>query len=316
MAFATFPEFTTLTLKDREEYEELIKDFPPVADISFSGLMGWWGVEHPPKISLLNGNIVILYFLRTSPNSSGYSLIGVQNVDESLCVLLDYIREHGERTRLVHVPEFVILSMEYPELFSFRPERNYDEYIISLSSFYPLEQSTRFQRNRVLSFMEKVQDQRVQVEYLDLGLDENRKLLLECFNDWPPKGINKLTPKEEESFRYALEHGATIGLRGVGLKISGQIEAFILFQAPVDKSYITLEYMKVSYARLNTLHFAAYMFAEWFACQDVKYINLCMDYGKPILRVTKLALQPVNFFRKYTIEPQGQAVLSAAKVIS
>lgn len=313
MSFATFPEFTTLTFDDKESYEALIEKYPPVADISFSGLMGWWGAERPPKISLLNGNIVILYFSRVNPNIPEYSFIGTNDIDESLCLLLDYIAECGDPVRLVHVPEFVALNMQYPELFRFRPERNYDEYVISLSSFYPLEGSTKFQISRVISFMEKIPQHRVQVEYLDLASPANVQLLTNSFGSWPAKGINKLTPKEEESFLYALRHGAKIGLRGVGLKINGELEAFILFQAPTDKRYITLEYMKVSYRRVNTLHFAAYMFAEWFAHQDVEYINLCMDYGRPILRVTKLALQPVNFFRKYTIEPQKQYVRAAVK---
>jgi hypothetical protein len=49
------------------------------------------------------------------------------------------------------------------------------------------------------------------------------------------------------------------------------------------------------------------MFTEWFVQQGVNYINLGMDFGKPILRVAKVALRPVNFFRKYTIQPSLDA---------
>jgi len=36
--FATFPEFSRLTLSDREKWETLIKDYPPYISFSFADL--------------------------------------------------------------------------------------------------------------------------------------------------------------------------------------------------------------------------------------------------------------------------------------
>jgi len=47
----------------------------------------------------------------------------------------------------------------------------------------------------------------------------------------------------------------------------------------------------------------AYTFAKWFAEQNVSYVNVSADYGMLRLRMFMLTLAPVNFFRKYIVEP-------------
>ena len=106
-----------------------------------------------------------------------------------------------------------------------------------------------------------------------------------------------------------------LGLKNVCLSIDDELHGFLLFQAPYDRRYVTLEYGRISYKLPHIFNFASYMFAEWFVEQDVGYINLCMDYGKPMLRVAKLALSPVNFFRKYTLEPVRLSATSEPRLV-
>lgn len=300
----TFPKFSTLTIADKQEYEQLIKNYPPIADISFAGLMGWWGLYRAPEVALLNGNLIIRYALEGNDGDSGLSLIGTNDVDETVCFLFDYLKERGESPQLVHVPEFVVQNMQYPELFEFEGERNYDEYIISLSKFYPLEGSSHYQQQRVRKCIAKLHNSRVTAGPLDLDERKNRELLLNSVRDWPVRGINNLSKRENDALRNAITNATNLGLHNVCLTIDGVVHGFILFQAPHDRKYVTLEYVRVSYAIPYILNFMSFMFAEWMAKQEVEHVNLCMDYGKPILRVAKLALGPVNFFRKYKIKPQ------------
>jgi hypothetical protein len=315
MSFKPFPQFSHLTFGDIKEYERLIKDFPPIADISFAGVMGWWGLRIAPEISILNGNLVISYLLEGDDKHSGLCLVGMNNIDESICTIFDYLKEQGRKPRLVHVPEFVIDNMRYPELFNFRGERDYDEYIVNLSKFYPLGQSSRYQKHRVDRFVEKMGDRRVQVGPIDLSRRENQTILLDSVQSWPVKGINSLTERENEALRNAIMHAEDLGLHNVCLSIDNELHSFLLFQAPFDKRYVTLEYVRMSYKLPHIFNFATYIFSEWFVEQDVEYVNLCMDYGKPILRVAKLALSPVNFFRKYTLEPVREPATSAPKLV-
>lgn len=314
MAFATFPEFTTLTWAHKDEYQALIKDYPPIADISFVALMGWWGVNKSPDVAMLNGNLVIAYYSQLDFDIVNFCVIGTNNIDESICTLYDYFIEKGHVPRLTHVPEFVISNIRYPELFNFKAERDYDEYIVDLSKYASLGNMGRFQKLRVEQFIDKMHGHNVSVEPLDLSSPEAKRLLLDATERWPKKGINKENEHERQAIVHCINNADKMGLKNACLKIDGEIHCFMLFDAPQNQDYVTLEYARLSYGLNNIANFSIHMFSEWLATKDVKYMNVSMDYGKPVLRIAKLALNPINFFRKYSIEPQKQPAISGANI--
>lgn len=113
--FRQFPDFTKLTLADKSRYEAEIADFPPFSDISFATLMIWWNTLDSCAVAKLNDNLVISYWLPGDEAKSGLSLIGRNKVDESMCTILDYLEAEGKAQKLVHVPEFVLSAIKYPE---------------------------------------------------------------------------------------------------------------------------------------------------------------------------------------------------------
>lgn len=298
--FKEFPEFTELKWEHKEEYERLIAGYPPVADISFPALMGWWSVNGKVHISLLNQNVVIRYC--SDEGSFEDCLIGVQEIDSSACIILEYLRENGHLAQLYHIPNFTIEHMQYPELFDFKSERSLDEYIIKLSNFYPLENSNVFHRRRVERFVAQTKGKDLHVGPLDLSKKQNRDRLLQAFNEWPRRGINSYTSQECLAIQRAINNAHKLGLHNCCLIIDGALEAFILFDAPSSNTkYVTLEYACVSYSNIYLINFSISIFSEWFVELGLEYMNVCMDYGKPTLRVVKLLLRPISFFRKYTV---------------
>ena len=75
--FKTFPEFSKLTLNDREEYESYIKDFPPISDILFASIMVWWGALDGLAVSKLNDNLVISYWIPGDENTQDFLSLGI-----------------------------------------------------------------------------------------------------------------------------------------------------------------------------------------------------------------------------------------------
>lgn len=311
MPFKAFPEFSVLTLGDRENYESLIKDYPPIADFSFPFLLGWWGLQGPVAIATLENNLVVSY-----PKINGgqeLSLIGTNKVDECICLILDYLKDQGRTCQLVRVPEFVIENMRFPELFSFKGERNYDEYLMSLSKYYPLENAPQHHIRRVMNFAQKRADAHVSVGPVDLKQKENQELLLKAMRQWPKKGLNRLASSDNGAMENAIRHAEEIGFKNVCLKLDDELHCYIIFYAPHNREHISLEYIQLSYAMPELLSFSINMLAEWLFEQGVRYVNLGMDFGKPVLRVAKVALQPINFFRKYTLEPAMSREVSRLK---
>ena len=301
--FKTFPEFTKLTLADREEYEAFVKDFPPIGDIAFAGLMTWWNPLGYMSVSVLNDNLVIPYWIPGDEKSSGLSLLGTNKIDESFCELFDYLRERGEPTRLVNVPEFVISCVRYPEMFTFKGQRSRDEYVLATSQFYPLQGMNGYRRHKVEKALKTIGEDSIIVKSLDLRVVKNRNLLLDATRQWQSKNINNYGRLEEEALITSVMNAPDLGAENACLFADGQLYGFCLYATPPDKRYITLHCIKATHKSTLGFELMAYAFARWFADKGVIYANLNSDYGLMRLRMFMLTLGPVGFFRKYTVEP-------------
>lgn len=302
-AFKTFPEFSKLTLADRDAYEALIAQYPPISDISFATLLLWWNPLGDLAVSLLNDNLVIAYWLPGGEKMSGLSVVGTNKMDESICTILDHLRERGDPVRLVHVPEFVMSYIEHPELFRFEGERDLDEYIVALSKFYPLSHLISYRRMRVRKFITNVAERRVSVRQIDLTQHANQRLLVDSVAKWPRRGINQLTQLARDALQMAVADSEPLGVENICLFIDDSLHAFALYQQPADKRYIIFNQAKMSYAFPHLFDYMVYAFSWWFTEQGVTYVNLDVDYNVPMLRIVKLALGPENYFRKYIIRP-------------
>src|SRR5690606_23515595 len=97
--FKLFPQFSELTLHHYAAYNSLIRNYPPLSEISFSSLMTWWGALENCKVSILNNNLVIAYWMPGDEQNSGLSLVGMNKVDESICEIFDYQQQNGKECR-------------------------------------------------------------------------------------------------------------------------------------------------------------------------------------------------------------------------
>jgi len=301
--FKTFPEFTKLTSKDREEYEAYVKHFPPVSDIAFPSLMLWWDGVGETAVSVLNDNLVISYWIPGDEAHSGLSLIGSNKVDESICVIFDYLRDRGERPRLVNVPDFVIDNLRYPELFQFKTDGGDDEYIISLQRFARIEQLPQHMRISIRKFVRAFGEDALQVKNLNLRLEHNRQLLQDTSEQWPLKGVNNMTKRGREVFPLSVQKGPHLGMRCAGLFVHGELEAYCLYFHTNDKRYVTLAHARVNYEIPRIFGYMVHALANHLVGSGARFANIYSDNGSLKMRAIKIALRPDHFFRKYSIEP-------------
>jgi hypothetical protein len=302
--FKTFPEFSQLTLNDRKEYEKLVRDYPPISDLSFGTLMSWWNELENISIARLNDNLVMSYWFPGYEDISGLSVIGTNKIDETICEIFDHMRSRGDEPRLVNVPEFVLENIQYPDLFTYKNLRRADEYILPVSRFYPLDRAVSFRKQRVKSFLKYIGKESVTVKFIDLNDLDITKAMMAKAGQWEKGGINNIAQAETSSLKRALVTGNMLPFEAVGIFINGELEAFCLYQLPhQDARYVILSFFKYNNRISKLLDYAVYALGKWFSDREIIYVNIDSDLGIPSLRALKLALGPVNYFRKYEIKP-------------
>src|SRR5262249_12796870 len=159
-----------LTMADKANYNAFIQQFPPISEISFTTVMSWWNVLGSASVARLNKNLVMSCWLPGDEQNTGLSLIGVTNIDETICEIFDNLVTKGEQPRLVHVSEFVVERIRYPEMFKFTGERDYDEYIIKTSSLQSVASMRASMRDKVLRLQKRLGRGRLKISTPDLGL--------------------------------------------------------------------------------------------------------------------------------------------------
>lgn len=305
IGFATFPEFSKLIPEDRKLYQSKIADYPPIGDIQFAGLMTWWDSLNGVLISELNENLVIQFWRPGNEKRSGLSLIGRNNIDESICMILDYLQQTGEPTRLVNVPEFTLAEIRHHELFSIKEEPWYDEYIVEASRFYPLSNLSTIRRKRIERLVEKFGRENLHARSLDLSIAENKEFLIAVAEKWMRKNINSSGKVGMEALKVNIDFIEEFGTSNVCIYSGNELLGFCLYDTTPDKSHIILAHTQATHRDTLGFELISYMISEWFDRRGYVYANIGADGGDLRLRMFMKTLGPCNYFRKYTVKPVG-----------
>ena len=303
--FKTFPQFTKLTLAHKDEYEDFIRNFPPVSEISFTTAMTWWSMFQPISVSWLNGNLVVAHFILGDEKNTGLSLIGVNDIDSSICTIFDYLKERDEPARMVHVSEFVVHAIAYPELFKFTGERDYDEYITPVSAMHPLSQASAASQRKITIFRKGLHGAKASLNSIDLSKKTNREILYEHALGWwqQESQLNRPPRLYIDSLQMVLANAVFLDVDNICLFTDNNLRGFYLHQLTHDKTYATVNYYAFDSIKHGVPEYLLYASFKELHRQGVGFVNLDFDLGTPFFRTSQLKSSPTNYFRKYTIEP-------------
>lgn len=304
LPFKTFPEFTKLTMEHREAYNSIISRYPPCSNITFGSLMTWWSALDTPLVALHGENLIISLWYPGYDDYSGLCVLGVRNVDETICSVFDYQQSLGREPRVSHIPEFVVSKIRFPEMFEFQSMRDHDECIVSvdvLADPTALPEHKRWKLNRFLS---EFNEQRIEVRNLDLTSVYDKDVMLEKLEQWRSKGgVNSFAKHDEDCLVRAIRKGPELGYYAAGMFVDGELEAYLVMHESQLDGYELITYARFSYNFPYFLEIVTYTFAKWFKANGTKEVNIESDSGFPVLRQLKLSMGPSNFIRMYKVSP-------------
>ncbi|HSW36750.1 MAG TPA: phosphatidylglycerol lysyltransferase domain-containing protein [Candidatus Saccharimonadales bacterium] len=302
-----FPHFYKLKIEDKELYENSTAGYPPFSDILFATLHIWWNLGEQLAVASLNGNVVIRYHLPFDAKSSGYCLVGEEKIDESILAIFDYLKERGEPRKLVHVPEFVVNAINNKDNFKLKEEPDYQEYILDSKGLAELPGHPYGHiRTQVNRFLREVEGRKVEIKSLDLSVLDNQDHLFNAILEWEKSHPSRNDPQrtEHDALKKTLSHAAALDIENLSLYVDDKLQGVILYHQPHTKDHFVIHHLRFDYSIPYTSDFMTRHLAREAMRRNVPYINMEMDLGSENLRRHKMKLNPVHFFRKYTIKPE------------
>ncbi|HJP96533.1 MAG TPA: phosphatidylglycerol lysyltransferase domain-containing protein [Candidatus Saccharimonadales bacterium] len=301
----SFPNFTRLDSTIRAEYDAKVTKYPAMSDLSFATLMIWWNFENNVAVSSLNDNLVISYNLPGEALSSGLSLVGTNRVDASIETLFAEMTNTGKLPRLVHVPDFVINKIAHPENFNLVEERDYAEYVVPASRFYPFDSIKSDERYKLRKFLNAVEGHELETRSLDLSNTHNQKLLLTNAKKWWQEHGKQSDARGDEirALQTSVTQASELDISNVCLFIDGELYGFSLFQVSHDGQYLIGNHLKTKWGYPRIFDYMAHITAGAAIEKGVPNLNVEMDLGIEGLRQHKMEMHPERFLRKYTVMP-------------
>lgn len=296
-----FPNFKKIELSDRENIEQLTKQFPPYNDFEFVSL--WtYNIGEKNTFSTIYNNLVIKIHAFIT-GKYFYSFLGTNRVKETIATLLAKSKEDNLENQLRLVPEINITSSpEIENYFSIKEERDSFDYILSVDEIADLKgDKYRYRRKNINRFKRHFPDH--SIKKLALTKEKTRRDIKELFFLWEKqKGKNRNeTEIELTAIERLFDLSNIIDLKGFLVYVQNKIIGFSIYHVVQD------HYAIFSFAKGDTSYKAIYDYLNHEAAKNlktlgVKYINYEQDLGIPELRESKILWKPKFFLKKYTIE--------------
>ena len=293
----TLTEFKQITLDDKEIYNNYkTKNIPRGCEYNFVNLF-IWGKQH---IAFKNNNVLIFSQFGT------YKLylypVGTGDKKNAVDILISDAEERKIPCRIngMTEDEKAFLEENYPDLFSYKLNRNGQDYVYSIEDLADLKgKKYQSKRNHYNRFKKEHPDFHIEI----IG-EKNLPLIKQMADEWY-EDKNKKNPEENFSsersaLEKALENYKELELEGLVLICDNKILAFTVASHLSDDT-MDVHFEKAvsdihgAYAVINC-EFAKYIQKKY---PQIRFLDREEDMGVEGLRKAKLSYHPHHLVVKY-----------------
>ena len=300
-----FPDFRRVTLADKDWYSTFIQAFEPYADFSFGNFIVWLNQRDDLAICQLNGNLIVHCTAVFMNNQLIITLIGRNQISETINAIFKHQQEHGLAIELLGVPDVVVNSLgKQVSDYEITTDRDEFEYVYRTDRLASLEGSEYRNKRRDLSIFKRSNPD-TELRELDLADITTCDYLRKCLRTWENTySANDPTQQEAEVLESTLKFGGQLAYKNYSLYINDDLVGFVLYQAPPGADCVIVNHIKTDNKIPYTFDYLFVALANKLHSEGIHWINLEQDLGLPGLRAHKESLRPDHFLEKYTIRPR------------
>lgn len=298
-----FPNFKTLTLRDKELIDRFVENFPPYSDYNFISMFVWC-TNPPPLISLLNDNLVVRLndYITNEPF---YSFLGKSKTIQTVETLIKYSLGNGGPEYLKLIPEVNIAADEnIYALFDVKEDRDQFDYIFSLDDLNSHSGGKYAEKRNFISRFKK--NYKYTHKIVELKNSELQKEILELFKTWGTvRNKDQIEIQQElDAYEKALTTCHNLNLLSIGLFVDEKLIGISINEILHDGYAINL-FEKGDITYTGVFQFLKHLAGVYLTKEGCKFLNFEQDLGVEGLRKSKTSYHPLFFLKKYTIYPKS-----------
>ncbi len=289
-----YPSWTPLAIDTKRSFDQHTTMYEPFAEFSFPCAFSW-DTKNTASVSMLNNNL-LLKMPDYITNEPFYSIIGTNDIDESLELLLDEVDE------LKLVPEVVIEKIKSPERFKIEEDRDQFDYVYLCEELAHLVgPKLKGRRNKSSLFLKTYYDS-IDVKKLNLSSERDAIHVMDVFNMWSKTRHTdeSSSEHERETIEKIIRFAEHFNFVTIGLFLHGRCIGFSINEI-VQGGYAICRFQKTTFDVDHTDVFLTNLVAKELKHFECIYISWEQDLGIIGLRSFKESYGPVKFLKKYTV---------------
>lgn len=292
---ATFPHFTGLDIHLKDEMTGFTRNFEPYSDFSFVNLFSW-NTDGTAMVSWLNSNLVIRLPDYLKKDKYVYSVIGINEIDDSIEKLL------GITPRLELVPQLILNNISLPGNYAIAEDRDNFDYVYKIDDLALLPGGRyKKKRHRVNQTLDRLNG-RIEASTTSTMTKELRSEMLDVLDRWQTQ-TDQPTEKvelEEIAINRLLDHFYFFELQITTCRIDGRMVGFSINEV-LDEAYSICHFEKTITSEFVGIGAVLIQEAAKALSGKSALVNWEQDLGIPGLKKSKKSYCPIKYQRKYWI---------------
>jgi len=294
-----FPNFKVIDIEDKNDIEIHTLANKPHSDFNFISLWSW-DVNIKREVSLLNGNLVVI-FTDYVTDEKFLSFLGTKKPVSTSIELINYASTHNITPILYFISE-ELTSKISSKLLQIEEDRKNFDYIFSTSELAKLEGS-RFKSKRMLanSFFKKCPEAIFNVQTPE---SKSIRSVLEVLQKWERRKRNDNkeydTAHEKIAIKKIFELQKFDRLLLSTITINDEICAFSIDEV-LPRGYAMSHFFKSDYSFKGISEYMNMHVAIHLKKCGVQFWNWEQDLDITGLRTMKMSYRPTYFLKKFTV---------------
>lgn len=296
-----FPEYTAISLANKDEYELFIHQFQPYSDFNFVSLYSY-DTEADAQLSNLNGNLIVRFRDYLS-NEPFYTFLGNKYLVETANELLVAASRNNYRDTLQLIPESVIRSEpKLSETFLVSEDDANHDYILSVPALATF-QGTKYANRRHQANKFENTFIHAKIVHLDLPSDVVQSQIVTLFKEWErgkgeePDDMNH----ELLAIKRLMAASRVLKLVSVGVYMGKKLIGFAVAEV-LPRGYGIFHFVKGHPDYRGVTEILYRQIGREMKNWNCEYLNIEQDFAFPGLRMSKQQWNPIAFLKKYTIK--------------
>jgi len=273
--------------------QDIIKLYPPYSDFNLLNLLVW-NIDETIEVGTL-GKTIIVKMKDYFSDSYFHTLLGTENVDETLDILLE------KEKSLKLIPDIVVENIKRKDKYMIQGDPDNHDYIISTEKLSTLEGSEfKSLRKKVNRFIKDYPNVKTKV----VALEDVAEELIALTQEWEQKkGIDSEGSEDIRALKNLIRYSKDFDMLNIELYRGDTLIGYTINELVQDNTAIG------HFGKTNTTYKNSATYLEHITSQELfkkgyLYLNHEQDTGIITLRQTKMSYKPIKLLRKWIISPK------------